>query len=337
MHHWSFDEAVGRLSLPTVDLDLGAARGVPLVVVEDAGDLARHPALDVLHRLPVVSVLVTPDRAPDPAVAAAFDTITDGTDLDTLAATVTSAPQAALTLCQVLRLHDRLLAPPTDRVAVHAGLVAESLAYASLQAGAEHRRWLDGQGRRVRRPDSTPAVLIDEDVDGVRLTLNRPRLRNALSAELRDALVDALRSLVVADDHRPVRLDAIGPSFGIGGDLAEFGTVTDPATAHQIRTTANVAPWLVALGDRLTVRIHGPCIGAGIELAAFASRVEARPGTTARLPELTMGLIPGAGGTVSLHRRLGRHPTARIVLTAATVDTDAALDLGLIDTVTDLR
>lgn len=333
MRHWSFDEAVGRLGLPTVDLDLGVARGAPLVVVDDAGDLTRDRALDALHRLPAVSVLVTADPAPDAGVAAAFDTVTDGTDLDPLIATVTSAPQAALTLCQVLRLHDRLLIPPTDPAAVHTGLVAESLAYAGLQAGAEHRRWLDGQGRRVRRPDPSPPVLIDEDTDGVVLTLNRPRLRNALSAELRDALVDALRALAVPDDHRPVRLDAVGPSFGIGGDLAEFGTVADPATAHQIRLAANVAPWLVALGDRLTVRIHGPCIGAGIELAAFAPRVEARPGTTARLPELTMGLIPGAGGTVSLHRRLGRHRTARIVLTAATLDTDAALDLGLIDTV----
>ncbi|HLT69358.1 MAG TPA: enoyl-CoA hydratase/isomerase family protein, partial [Acidimicrobiales bacterium] len=72
---------------------------------------------------------------------------------------------------------------------------------------------------------------------------------------------------------------------------------------------------------------------AGVEVAAFAGRVVAAPDATFRLPELGMGLIPGAGGTVSLTRRIGRQATARLVLTGETVDAVTALALGLVDEV----
>ncbi|MDQ6696224.1 MAG: enoyl-CoA hydratase/isomerase family protein, partial [Actinomycetota bacterium] len=55
--------------------------------------------------------------------------------------------------------------------------------------------------------------------------------------------------------------------------------------------------------------------------------------TTFRLPELAMGLVPGAGGTVSLPRRIGRHRTAWLALTGASIDAPTALDWGLVDTI----
>ena len=77
--------------------------------------------------------------------------------------------------------------------------------------------------------------------------------------------------------------------------------------------------------------LHGACIGAGIELAAFAGRVEARDGTVIRLPELAMGLVPGAGGTVSLPRRIGRWRTTYLVLSGVPLDPSTALAWGLVD------
>src|SRR5690606_36672075 len=133
-------------------------------------------------------------------------------------------------LIQLLRLQERL--GRLDAV------IAESFAYGTLQAGEEHRRWLAAQGRRVRRPDPTPAVLAEHDSGRLRLVLNRPRLRNALSAELRDALVTSLRAAAADPDRLQVHISANGLVFCIGGDLAEFGTVPDPATAHQIRSAA---------------------------------------------------------------------------------------------------
>jgi enoyl-CoA hydratase/carnithine racemase len=88
-----------------------------------------------------------------------------------------------------------------------------------------------------------------------------------------------------------------------------------------------------AIRDRVTVRLHGACVGAGIEIPAFAGRVIASPGTYFQLPELAMGLIPGAGGTVSITRRAGRHRLLWMALTGTKVAADTALGWGLVDAV----
>jgi enoyl-CoA hydratase/carnithine racemase len=87
------------------------------------------------------------------------------------------------------------------------------------------------------------------------------------------------------------------------------------------------------MSDRVTANIHGACMGSGIEIAAFAHRVVAHPDTRLALPEVGMGLVPGAGGTVSLPRRVGRHRTALLALSGATIDAPTALRWGLVDAV----
>jgi enoyl-CoA hydratase/carnithine racemase len=72
-------------------------------------------------------------------------------------------------------------------------------------------------------------------------------------------------------------------------------------------------------------------VGSGVELAAFAGRVVAHPDTTFSLPELSMGLLPGAGGTVSLPGRIGRHRTAWLMLTGHRIDARTAQAWGLVD------
>jgi len=325
---WSLAEAVERLASPVVDLALSPLHGVPAVVVDLAGE-APHPELERLATLPVVAVgIVDADRAPgggDPDLDA-FDVLV--ADRGAAAAVVDACvanPAAAVTLVQLLRLQGRL--GRLDAV------VAESLAYAALQAGPEHARFLAGLGRRVRPVDPSPPVLVEARPGQLVLSLNRPRLRNPLSAAMRDALVEALRAAAADPDRPHVVLRANGPAFCVGGDLAEFGTVSDPATAHLIRTTGNVAPWLVRLADRVTAHVHGACVGAGVELPAFCRRVVAASDTTFSLPEVAMGLVPGAGGTVSVARRIGRHRAARLMLTGARIDAPTALAWGLVDAV----
>ncbi len=111
-----------------------------------------------------------------------------------------------------------------------------------------------------------------------------------------------------------------GGSFCSGGDLDEFGTRPDPATAHLVRLARSPGWLLHQLAARTHVVVHGPCRGSGVELPAFAGRVTAHPDATFALPEVAMGLIPGAGGTVSLVRRIGRHHTARLALTGRVID-----------------
>jgi enoyl-CoA hydratase/carnithine racemase len=77
--------------------------------------------------------------------------------------------------------------------------------------------------------------------------------------------------------------------------------------------------------------MHGHCAGSGVELPAFAGTVVAAPDTVCSLPEIGFGLIPGAGGTVSLTRRIGRRRVALLALSGASVDAPTAHDWGLID------
>jgi enoyl-CoA hydratase/carnithine racemase len=125
-----------------------------------------------------------------------------------------------------------------------------------------------------------------------------------------------------------------GPAFSSGGDLAEFGTAADPVTAHAIRISRSPGLLLDALGD-VTAVIQGPCVGAGVELPAFCRRVAARPDTSFRLPEVGMGLVPGAGGTASLPRRIGRQRTAFLALTGDSLPVETALQWGLVDEIVD--
>ena len=72
-------------------------------------------------------------------------------------------------------------------------------------------------------------------------------------------------------------------------------------------------------------------MGSGIEMAAFARNVIARHDTRIALPEVSLGLIPGAGGTVSLPRRIGRHRTALLGLSGTVISASTALRWGLVD------
>lgn len=264
-------------------------------------------------------VLVRADAEPDPAADVCLP---DGQAVDAVAEAVTANPLAARTLAGVLRA--------TELLPVAEGLVVESLAYSMLLAGPEFRCWLDGRGPRTPPPAGDEAVLLGRDGDVLTITLNRPRRHNAYAAAVRDALVDALE-VGLADPDLQVVLRGAGPSFCSGGDLDEFGTTPDVAVAHVIRTTRAAGRLLHELGDRLTVEVHGACIGAGTELSAFGARVVAREGTWFQLPEVAMGLVPGAGGTVSVPRRIGRHRTAWLALTGARLDLDTALAWGLVD------
>ncbi len=119
--------------------------------------------------------------------------------------------------------------------------------------------------------------------------------------------------------------------------LRELPTVTvlvgDPATSFAVRLTRHPGYAVYRIADRVTARLHGSCIGAGIEVPAFARQVIAEPGTTFRLAELAMGLVPGAGGTASIRLRIGRHRTAWLALTGASIAAPTALDWGLIDAI----
>lgn len=247
-------------------------------------------------------------------------------EMKALRARTARFPQAAGILLPLLRHQEQ----NNDAT----GLLAESLAYGTLQQGGEFRQWLDRQRNMVVKQSAQSQdsiVLVSREQNILRIRLNRPEARNAYSAAMRDALFAALTLLDL--DHSIERCiwDAVGDCFSVGGDLAEFGVTTDIAQAHHIRMCRPIAALLLENASRIECRVHRACIGSGIELAGCAGKLVATDNTFFQLPELSMGLIPGAGGTVSLLRRLGRHRLAWWILSGRRISARTALDWGLID------
>lgn len=303
----------------------------PVVAVAARRGVEVERAARILAELPCVSLLVDvegeqPSGAQqfDVAVTAADDPAAPWVhgDPQHVVDAVLLSPQAAVTLAQLLRLGDHL--------DVRAALVAESLAYGLLQSGSVYQRWLEAQPARAATP-AADCVLVERDGATLRLVLNRPQVHNAFDTATRDGLAAGLQLAAADPSIERIEISGNGPTFCSGGDLREFGTVPDPVTGHLVRATRNVGWWMAGLRDRITVRVHGRCVGAGVELPAFAALVEADADATFRLPEVGMGLVPGAGGTASIPTRIGRQRTAWLALTGAELDAQTACRWRLVD------
>ncbi len=258
-------------------------------------------------------------------VAASMDALIEPpASAEGLVRSISVAPHAAAVAVQLLR---NLRGVPTRQA-----LPLESLCYATLQGSAEHAAWL--AARTVAATRKAPGrLVVERDGAVLQLTLDRVEARNAIDSALRDQLYDAFSLATLAGDIECVRLRARGATFSIGGDLQEFGTTRDPATAHLIRSRTLPAIAIARCPAKLEVHVQGACIGAGVELAAFASHLTAEPDAWFQLPELAMGLIPGAGGCVSIPARIGRQRAALMILSARRVSAPAALRWGLIDAI----
>jgi enoyl-CoA hydratase/carnithine racemase len=316
---------------------LGALAGEPWLVI----DLDTPGRTDLLRRpgpLPFVVIGVSQRTTPPPAPEACDVLLTSLADpprpwvgcpggipeaLAVLGAGILAAPAAGCTLVQLLRV--------SESVSVPSALVAESLAYSALQSGPEFAQWLGGRSPRRRPPETGEPVVAERHYEALTITLSRPQVRNAFNAAMRDALTSALELAGADPTITQIEVRGAGPSFCSGGDLDEFGTLPDPATAHLIRTTRSVGALLARLATRTTAYLHGSCVGAGIELPAFANRVVAEPDSRIMLPEVAMGLVPGAGGTASIPRRTGRQRCAWLALSGQWIDAPTAAHWGLID------
>lgn len=284
--------------------------------------LADTVVVGVSEKAPAVAtddfdVLLTAEADPPPPwVTAPFADV---------ASAVERAPVAATVLVHVLRA--------VEPLAIPVALTVESMGYSMLQRGEGFRRWSGQRTRRTRRPSAADVVRLERRDGRLDVVLNRPEVHNALNAAMRDALVDAFDLVAMDPSISEVHVSGAGASFCSGGDLDEFGLALDVGAAHRLRIAQSVGRRVHHCCDRVTVHLHGSCIGAGIEIAAFAGRVTARPDTRIRLPEMSMGLIPGAGGTVSVSRRIGRHRTAWLALTGEVLDAGTAQRWGLVDSV----
>lgn len=303
----------GLQSWPDPSPDILVAHGSPKRLADD-------------HWLEQATFAITEAESDDrrwvhvPSVPAALEEIGDR---------VARWPQAAAVCDDVLRAVD-VTAP------AFAGLITESLAYSTLQSGSEFTRWLADRGPTTP-VDSADPVLATRVGDRLDIRLNRPHRHNAFSTDMRAALLEALTVTAMDPSIEELELSGSGPSFCSGGDLAEFGNFVDPASAHLARTRHSPALLLDEvtrrLGPSCRAKVHGQVLGSGLEMAAFCGLVVCSPETIFGLPELRLGLIPGAGGTVSITRRIGRWRTAYLILSGQTIDAETALHWGLVDAI----
>jgi len=329
---------------PICVVDLRAA-----AINSTVGDADHAGVLESVGAWPVVVVgLIDSAAQPPSPLVDACDTLlgshpslpaAEGPSPDQLAAAISASPVASVALAQLLRFSPGL--------PVREALRAESLTYSVLQSGPTHANWLASRSTIAPSPapssSSTadqPAVIIQRcpgtsngDGDALQVQLNRPEVHNAFSAEMRDGLGEALRVAAADPSIGRVRISGRGPSFCAGGDLREFGQAPDPATGHLARMARHPGQFMHLAGATTAVsaHLHGVAVGAGIELSAFATEVTATSDTEIWLPEVAMGLIPGAGGTVSIPRRIGRHRTMFMALTGQRIRRDTAVSWGLVD------
>ncbi len=172
--------------------------------------------------------------------------------------------------------------------------------------------------------DSIVRIEVDGGVAAIRV--NNPPV-NTIDAKVRAALFDALAQLKARDDVRAAVLACEGSTFFSGADIGEFSGPPKEAEYRALFNAIEDLPYPVVAA------MHGTVMGGGLEIALACHWRVASPATRFALPEVTLGIIPGAGGTQRLPRLIGVERTLEIVLSAKPVDTETAQRYGFLDRV----
>lgn len=156
------------------------------------------------------------------------------------------------------------------------------------------------------------------------ITVNHPPV-NALNSAMRQGLVNALDKAREDAEVTTVVITAAGRTFIAGADITEFNR---PPT---IPTTGDVIAAIEAMPKPVIAALHGTALGAGLEIALGCHFRVAAPGTKLGLPEIKLGLMPGAGGTQRLPRLVGMAKAMAMILSGDPIDAQDAREAGLVD------
>ena len=156
------------------------------------------------------------------------------------------------------------------------------------------------------------------------ILVNRPPV-NAIDVEVRRGVLDAVSAAQGDPEIHALVLACEGRTFMSGADLTEFDTgVAEPDFRQTLAAVEQS-------GKPIVASMHGTVLGGGLEIAMACHYRVAQPTTKHGLPEITLGVIPGAGGTQRLPRLIGALPALAAMISAVPLDADAALANGLID------
>ena len=156
------------------------------------------------------------------------------------------------------------------------------------------------------------------------LTLNTPPV-NALSAPVRDGLAEGFKRAIADPAVKAIVLICAGRTFIAGADISEFGKAPKGASLYDVQAVMEGSP------KPIVAAIHGTALGGGLEVALTAHYRVAVPSAKCGLPEVNLGLLPGAGGTQRLPRIVGPEKALDMMTSGAHVPAKAAAAMGLVD------
>jgi len=164
------------------------------------------------------------------------------------------------------------------------------------------------------------------------LTLDRPGQLNAIGSETVDRLAQTLNDLRDNDDVRALVLTGAGRAFSAGADISEIESFTTPGRFRAfVGRLTGVYALLEEFPKPSVAAIHGFAFGGGLELALACDLRVVEQGARLGLPEMKLGVLPGAGGTQRLPRLLPPAIAKQMILTGEPIDAERAWQLGLVN------
>ena len=177
-------------------------------------------------------------------------------------------------------------------------------------------------------------VIYERNGNIAHVTLNRPRVLNVYSVQMRDDLYEVLSAIKADDEIRAVIFNGAGEkAFCAGADLSEFLTAPSVVKARKIRVLRDLWGLFRSMPQPLIAALHGYVLGSGMEIALFCDIRIAAENTIFGLPEMGLGIIPGAGGTQTLPRVIGLARALDMLLTNRRMNAQEALESGLVSRV----
>jgi enoyl-CoA hydratase/carnithine racemase len=164
------------------------------------------------------------------------------------------------------------------------------------------------------------------------VVLDRPEALNAISTALARELGEAFAGLGGDDGLRAVVLSSSNSrAFCVGADLKERNGFTDSELRAQRLVYRRMAAALLAVPVPVVAAVAGYALGGGLELALLGDVIVADTTAVVGLPEVSVGVLPGLGGTQLLPRRIGAGRAAELIYTARRLDAERAAALGVVD------
>lgn len=178
-------------------------------------------------------------------------------------------------------------------------------------------------------------VIYEKDESIAYVTLNRPRVLNTFSVQMRDDLYEVLSAIRDDDEVMVAIIKGAGEKAFCGGaDLTEFLTAPPPVKARQIRLQRDLWRLFLSIPQPLIAAVHGYALGSGMEIAALCDIRVASEDAVFGMPEVKLGIMPAAGGTQTIPRIIGVSRTLEMLLADRWIACDEALRIGFINRMT---